>query len=83
MDYLEKSTLGAGAEVQTVLDAAKAGKVKAEVSRQPDLGAHRLEPVHQVGVWDPDVFWMRIPGLNVQTGGGISAGTLAPVCDQA
>ncbi len=31
VDYLDTSTLGAGAEVQTVLDAAKAGKVKAVV----------------------------------------------------
>ena len=31
VDYLDSSTLGAGAEVQTVLDAAAAGKVKAEV----------------------------------------------------
>ena len=31
VDYLDTSTLGAGAEVQTVLDAAKAGKIKAVV----------------------------------------------------
>ena len=31
VDYLDTATLGAGAEVQTVLDAAKEGKVQAEV----------------------------------------------------
>ena len=35
VDYLEKATLGAGAEVQTVLDAAKEGKVQAEVLPSP------------------------------------------------
>ena len=35
IDYLEKATLGAGAEMQTVLEAAAAGKVKAEVSASP------------------------------------------------
>ena len=35
IDYLEKATLGAGAELQTVIEAAAAGKVKAEVSASP------------------------------------------------
>jgi len=35
VDYLEKATLGAGAEVQTALDAAKEGKVKVELSASP------------------------------------------------
>ena len=35
VDYLEKATLGGGAEVQTVLDAAKQGKVNAEVIPSP------------------------------------------------
>jgi ABC-type transport system substrate-binding protein len=35
VDWLEKSTLGAGAEVQTVLDAAKEGKVKVELGPNP------------------------------------------------
>ena len=35
IDYLEKATLGAGAELQTVLEAATAGKVKAELSASP------------------------------------------------
>jgi ABC-type transport system substrate-binding protein len=35
VDYLDKSTLGAGAEVQTVVDAAKEGKVKVELSASP------------------------------------------------
>jgi ABC-type transport system substrate-binding protein len=35
VDYLEKATLGAGAEVQTVLDAAGEGKVQAELSPNP------------------------------------------------
>ena len=49
VDYLEKATLGAGAEVQTVLDAEKEGKLKvSRLDRQPDLGARRLQPVHQV-----------------------------------
>ena len=48
VDYLEKATLGAGAEVQTVLDAEKEGKLSRRDHRQPDLGARRLQPVHQV-----------------------------------
>jgi ABC-type transport system substrate-binding protein len=35
VDYLEKATLGAGAEVQTALDAAKANKVKVELGASP------------------------------------------------
>ncbi len=35
VDYLEKATLGAGAEVQTALDAAKGGKIKVELSPNP------------------------------------------------
>ncbi len=35
LDYLDKSTLGAGPEVGTILEAAAAGKVKAEVSASP------------------------------------------------
>jgi ABC-type transport system substrate-binding protein len=35
VDYLEKATLGAGAEVQTVVDAAKQGKVKVDLSASP------------------------------------------------
>jgi ABC-type transport system substrate-binding protein len=35
VDYLEKATLGAGAEVQTVLDAAAEGKVNVELSPNP------------------------------------------------
>jgi len=35
IDYVEKATLGAGAEVQTVLDAAKEGKIHAEVLPSP------------------------------------------------
>jgi ABC-type transport system substrate-binding protein len=35
IDYLEKATLGAGAEVQTVLDAAAEGKVQVELSPNP------------------------------------------------
>ena len=35
VDYLEKATLGAGAEVQTALDAAKEDKVKVELSASP------------------------------------------------
>jgi ABC-type transport system substrate-binding protein len=35
VDYLEKATLGAGAEVQTAIDAAKEGKVKVEISASP------------------------------------------------
>lgn len=35
VDYVEKATLGAGAEVQTVLDAAKEGKIHAEVLPSP------------------------------------------------
>ncbi len=35
VDWLEKSTLGAGAEVQTVLDAQKEGKVKVELGPNP------------------------------------------------
>ena len=49
VDYLDDSTLGAGAEVQTVIDAAKStGKVKYEISASSDLGAHRHQPVHEV-----------------------------------
>ena len=35
VDYLEKATLGAGAEVQTAIDAGKEGKVKVEISASP------------------------------------------------
>ena len=35
IDYLEKATLGAGAELQTVIEAAAAGKVKAELGASP------------------------------------------------
>jgi len=35
VDYLDKTTLGAGAEVQTVVDAAAAGTVNAEVIPSP------------------------------------------------
>ncbi|MFN8496135.1 MAG: ABC transporter substrate-binding protein [Caldilineaceae bacterium] len=35
VDYLEKSTLGAGSEVQTVMDAVKAGKVNAQIIPSP------------------------------------------------
>ena len=35
VDYLEKSTLGAGAEVQTVLDAQKEGKLKVDLIASP------------------------------------------------
>jgi len=35
VDYLDKTTLGAGAEVQTVVDAAAAGTVSAEVIPSP------------------------------------------------
>jgi len=35
VDYLEKATLGAGAEVQTALDAAKEGKIVVELSPNP------------------------------------------------
>ena len=35
IDYLEKATLGAGPELQTVLEAAKAGKVKVDLSASP------------------------------------------------
>ncbi len=35
VDYVEKATLGAGAEVQTVLDAAAEGRVNAEVIASP------------------------------------------------
>ncbi len=35
VDYLEKATLGAGAEVQTALDAAKQNKLKVELSASP------------------------------------------------
>ncbi len=35
VDYLEKATLGAGAEVQTVLDAAQQGTVQVELSASP------------------------------------------------
>jgi ABC-type transport system substrate-binding protein len=35
VDYLEKATLGAGAEVQTALDAAKEGKVKVDLTASP------------------------------------------------
>ena len=35
IDYLDKTTLGAGPELQTVLEAAAAGKVKAELSASP------------------------------------------------
>jgi ABC-type transport system substrate-binding protein len=35
LDYLEKATLGAGAEVQKVVDAKKAGKVNAEIIASP------------------------------------------------
>ena len=61
VDYLEKATLGAGAEVQTVLEAAKAGQDQGRDLRQPDLGAHRHQPVHQVGVRQPG--FSERPGL--------------------
>jgi ABC-type transport system substrate-binding protein len=35
VDYLDKSTLGAGAEVQTVVDAAAEGRVNVEVGASP------------------------------------------------
>ena len=35
IDYLERATLGGGPEVQTVLDAAKEGKVNAEIVASP------------------------------------------------
>ena len=35
IDYLEKATLGAGPELQTVIEAAAAGKVKAELGASP------------------------------------------------
>ena len=35
VDYLEKATLGAGAEVQTALDAAKEGKLMVETMASP------------------------------------------------
>ena len=35
VDYLEKTTLGAGSEVQTVMDAVKAGKVNAQIIPSP------------------------------------------------
>jgi ABC-type transport system substrate-binding protein len=35
VDYLEKATLGAGAEVQTALDAAAEGKINVELSPNP------------------------------------------------
>ncbi len=35
VDWLEKATLGAGAEVQTALDAAKEGKINVELSPNP------------------------------------------------
>ncbi|MCX6045983.1 MAG: ABC transporter substrate-binding protein [Chloroflexi bacterium] len=35
VDYLEKTTLGAGSEVQTVMDAVKAGTIKGEVIPSP------------------------------------------------
>ena len=35
IDYLEKATLGAGAEVQTVVDAAAAGQVQVEILPSP------------------------------------------------
>ncbi len=35
VDYLEKATLGAGAEVQTVIDAAAEGKVNVEIIPSP------------------------------------------------
>ena len=35
VDYLEKATLGAGAEVQTVLDAEKEGKLVVETIASP------------------------------------------------
>jgi ABC-type transport system substrate-binding protein len=35
VDYLEKATLGAGPEVQTVVDAAAAGTIKAELTASP------------------------------------------------
>ena len=35
VDYLEKATLGGGPEVQTVLDAAAAGKVNVELQASP------------------------------------------------
>jgi ABC-type transport system substrate-binding protein len=35
VDYLDKSTLGAGPEVETVVNAAKEGKIKAELSASP------------------------------------------------
>jgi ABC-type transport system substrate-binding protein len=35
VDYLEKATLGGGAEVQTVVDAAKEGKVNIEIIPSP------------------------------------------------
>ena len=35
VDYVEESTLGAGAEVQTVIDAANAGNVKYDIAGSP------------------------------------------------
>jgi len=35
VDYLEKATLGAGPEVQTVVDAGKEGKIKVELTASP------------------------------------------------
>lgn len=35
VDYLEKATLGAGAEVQTAIDASKEGKVKVDIIASP------------------------------------------------
>jgi ABC-type transport system substrate-binding protein len=35
VDYLERATLGAGAEVQTVLDAAGQGQVNVEIIASP------------------------------------------------
>ncbi len=81
IDYLEKATLGAGPELQTVLEAAKAGQGQGGALRQPDLGAHRHEPVHQVRHSGISVSSENagIPGLRrIQTGGDPD-GALPPV----
>ena len=49
IDYLEKATLGAGAESADRSRSCRGREGQGGGLRQPDLGAHRHQPVHQVG----------------------------------
>ena len=58
IDYLDKTTLGAGPELQTVLEAAAAGKVKAELSASPtwehiDMNLSVVYNISMQKIWLP------------------------------